>query len=81
MKPSPLLLKAGLVVGLGVWALVPPAVTAAELAGPCDRLSTGLVYCPIEPELVCAQHSCPVSQVSCWIDDGEAIVSCYGWET
>lgn len=79
MKPSPLLLKAGLVVGLGLWALVPPAATPASATTPCNHISTGLLYCPINPEDYCALYSCPPVEVTCYIDDGEAFVDCGGF--
>lgn len=83
MKPSPLLLKAGLVVGLGAWAAATPQDSSATGASPCNRISTGLLYCPINPEDYCALYSCPPVEVFCftepWEPEGEVLISCGGF--
>lgn len=59
MKPSPLLLKAGLVVGLGAFAWASPAPAAAA------RGCIFVMECPIDPEWVCYYHGCMSGNPHC----------------
>lgn len=59
MKPSPLLLKAGLVVGLGGFALAQPSPAAVV------RGCIFVMECPVDPEWVCNYYGCMSGNPHC----------------
>jgi hypothetical protein len=64
MKPSPLLLKAVVVVGLGGFALASPSPAAG--ARGC---SFPVSECPVDVEWVCNYYGCSVAGADCrWIN-------------
>jgi hypothetical protein len=83
MKPSPLLMKAGLVVGLGTLAWVSPS-PAIVIRG-CVFL---VQECPADPEWYCQYYGCSVADAMCgWMSNypitgqGGFYVFCEGGET
>lgn len=84
MKPSPLLLKAGLVVGLGALSLGSGKSASAMMMNNCRYLVPGIHVCPTDPEDVCQLYGCPISGASCLVN-GEPYetyyIDCLGGET
>ena len=78
MKPSPLVMKAALVVGLGGIALANPT-PAAALRGCVFVVNE----CPLDPVWLCNYYECHISNPFCyWDSQVQALkVSCEGGES
>lgn len=75
MKPLPLVMKAGMVVGLGGFALANPT-PAAALRGCVFVVNE----CPVDLNWICYYHGCIPTEPICAYRDGALRVMCEGSE-